>query len=75
MFGSKKEGGAPADTRINTVIGEGTHLSGTLRVEGSLLVNGDFEGTITASESAIIGKSGSVRAGIQIGRASCRERV
>ena len=64
MFGGKKEGGAPSDTRINTVIGEGTLMTGTLRVEGSLLVNGEFEGTISATESAIIGKTGSVRAGI-----------
>lgn len=65
MFGSaKKEGGAPADTRINTVVGEGTTMTGTLRVEGSVLVHGDFEGTLTATESAIIGKTGSVRAGI-----------
>jgi cytoskeletal protein CcmA (bactofilin family) len=65
MFGSaKKEGGAPADTRINTVIGEGSTMTGTLRVEGSVLVHGDFEGTLTATESAIVGKTGSVRAGI-----------
>lgn len=64
MFGRQKESGAPSDTRINTVIGEGTLMTGTLRVEGSLLVNGEFEGTLTATESAIIGKTGSVRAGI-----------
>lgn len=65
MFGSaKKDGGAPADTRINTVIGEGTSLTGTLRVEGSILVHGEFEGTLTATESAIVGKTGNVRAGI-----------
>jgi len=65
MFGSaKKESGAPADTRINTVIGEGTSLTGTLRVEGSILVHGEFEGTLTATESAIVGKTGNVRAGI-----------
>ena len=64
MFGRQKDGGAPSDTKINTVIGEGTLMTGTLRVEGSLLVNGEFEGTLTATESAIIGKTGSVRAGI-----------
>ncbi|MDZ4803307.1 MAG: polymer-forming cytoskeletal protein [Candidatus Eisenbacteria bacterium] len=64
MFGRQKDSGAPSDTRINTVIGEGTLMTGTLRVEGSLLVNGEFEGTLTATESAIIGKTGSVRAGI-----------
>ncbi|TPW16118.1 MAG: hypothetical protein FD129_775 [bacterium] len=50
MFGRQKETGAPSDTRINTVIGEGTLMTGTLRVEGSLLVNGEFEGTLTAGE-------------------------
>jgi cytoskeletal protein CcmA (bactofilin family) len=63
MFGKTKDSSA-AETKINTVIGEGTSLAGTIKVEGSILVHGDFEGTLTASESVIVGKTGHVRAGI-----------
>lgn len=63
MFGKSKESNT-AETKINTVIGEGTFLAGTLRVEGSVLVHGDFEGTLSASESVIVGKTGNVRAGV-----------
>lgn len=64
MFGRNGKESSLPETRINTVIGEGTLFTGTLRVEGSIIVHGEFEGTLTASESVIVGKSGSVRAGI-----------
>lgn len=63
MFGRTKDA-VPADTRINSVIGEGTTFSGTLRVDGSIVIHGEFEGTLTATESVIVGKTGNVRAGL-----------
>jgi cytoskeletal protein CcmA (bactofilin family) len=63
MFGKPKERG-DGETKVNTVVGEGTTLVGTIKVEGSILIHGDVEGTLTASESVIVGKSGHVRAGI-----------
>src|SRR5512140_873484 len=65
MFNKPKEG-APVDTRINTVVGEGTSFNGTIKVEGSILINGDFEGTLTASETVVVGKSGTVRGGLNV---------
>lgn len=64
MFGKSKDVGGGTETKINTVIGEGTIFAGTIKVEGSILVHGEFEGTLTASESVIVGKTGNVRAGI-----------
>jgi cytoskeletal protein CcmA (bactofilin family) len=45
---------------VNTVIGEGTTLKGDIKVEGSIEVDGDYEGTIDATDTLIVGGSGKV---------------
>ena len=75
MFNKSKDGGAAGDTRINTVIGEGTAFSGTMKIEGSILINGEFEGTLTASETLVVGKTGNVRAGLNVREATVSGKV
>jgi cytoskeletal protein CcmA (bactofilin family) len=74
MFNKSREG-APAEARINTVLGEGTSFNGQLKVEGSVLVNGDFEGTLSATETLVVGKTGSVRGGLSVRDATVSGRV
>jgi cytoskeletal protein CcmA (bactofilin family) len=74
MFGKVKDG-APPDLHVNTVIGEGTSFTGTLRVDGSILIQGEFEGTLTASESVIVGKTGNLRAGLNVRDAAVAGKV
>jgi cytoskeletal protein CcmA (bactofilin family) len=45
---------------VNTVIGEGTTLKGDIKVEGSIEIDGDYEGTIDATDTLIVGGSGKV---------------
>ena len=45
---------------VNTIIGEGTTLKGDVKVEGSIQVDGDFEGTIEATDTLVVGESGKV---------------
>ncbi len=45
---------------VNTIIGEGTVLKGDVRVEGSIQVDGDFDGTIDATDTLVVGESGKV---------------
>ncbi len=45
---------------VNTIIGEGTSLKGDVKVEGSVRVDGDFEGTIEATDTLVIGEAGKV---------------
>jgi cytoskeletal protein CcmA (bactofilin family) len=45
---------------VNTVIGEGTNLKGDIKVEGSIEIDGDYEGTIDATDTLIVGGSGKV---------------
>jgi cytoskeletal protein CcmA (bactofilin family) len=45
---------------VNTTIGEGTVLKGNVTVEGSIQVDGDFQGTIDATDTLVIGENGKV---------------
>jgi cytoskeletal protein CcmA (bactofilin family) len=45
---------------VNTTIGEGTILKGDVKVEGSIQVDGEFEGTIDAADTLVVGESGKV---------------
>jgi cytoskeletal protein CcmA (bactofilin family) len=45
---------------VNTIIGEGTTLKGDVKVEGSIEVDGEFEGTIDATDTLVVGESGKV---------------
>jgi cytoskeletal protein CcmA (bactofilin family) len=60
-----KNGGPAASGGLNSVLGEGSQLAGTLRVEGSIRVDGDLEGSLTASDAVIIGRAGRVRADLR----------
>ena len=45
---------------VNTIIGEGTSLKGDVKVEGSIQIDGEFEGTIDATDTLVVGDSGKV---------------
>lgn len=45
---------------VNTIIGEGTVLKGDVKVEGSIQVDGEFEGTIDAADTLVVGETGKV---------------
>ena len=45
---------------VNTIIGEGTVLKGNVKVEGSIQVDGDFDGTIDAVDTLVVGETGKV---------------
>ena len=45
---------------LNTTIGEGTVLKGDVKVEGSIQVDGEFDGTIDATDTLVIGENGKV---------------
>ncbi len=64
MFGSSKR--PPAFTeQIETVIGPVTQIKGNISAGGTIRVDGQAEGEITAKGDIIIGESGIVRAQIK----------
>ena len=58
MFAKDDEERTVAD--VNTIIGEGTVLKGDVNVEGSIQVDGEFDGTIDATDTLVVGESGKV---------------
>ncbi len=60
---------------VNSIFGEGSSFKGNVRIQGSLRVDGEFEGNLTVSESLIVGKSGTVKAEVEVGEAVVGGRV
>jgi cytoskeletal protein CcmA (bactofilin family) len=54
---------------VNTIIGEGTTLKGDVKVEGSVRVDGEFEGTIDATDTLVVGEAGKVEGDVNVSNA------
>ena len=63
MFGSKKIR-ASAIGEIETIIGKDTQLKGSVKAQGTIRIDGQFEGDIDSEQDIIIGESGRVTAKI-----------
>ncbi len=64
-----------AASGVNSILGEGSSFKGNIRIEGSLRVDGEFEGNVTVTDSLVVGKGGSVKAEIEAGEAVVGGRV
>ncbi len=66
MFGKEGES-MTGESKMNSIIGKGCKINGTAEVQdGTLRIDGEFEGTITCPETLIIGKDGRVKADIKV---------
>lgn len=68
MFGSssskKTEKNSPVGSNVETLIGKTTLLSGTLNADGSVRIEGAFEGSVISKSDVYIGPGGKVKADI-----------
>lgn len=60
---------------IRAFLGEGTSFIGTLQFEGTVRLDGRFEGDVFGSDLLIIGQTAAVRAEIQVGSLTVSGRV
>lgn len=60
MLGKKDEQALGRSGELNTIIGKGSSLEGTLKVENSLRVDGKIKGHVTTTDSLVIGKEGDI---------------
>ena len=60
---------------IRAFLGEGTSFIGTLQFEGTVRLDGRFEGEVSGADLLIIGQSAAVRAEIQVGSLTVSGRV
>jgi len=54
---------------VNTIIGEGTNVKGDVTVEGSIQVDGEFEGAIDATDTLVVGETGKVEGDANVANA------
>ncbi|MCK5094269.1 MAG: polymer-forming cytoskeletal protein, partial [Spirochaetes bacterium] len=52
------------DSQLNSVIGDGSIFEGKFYINGSLKINGRFEGEIKTKEHLIVGETGKVKTDI-----------
>jgi cytoskeletal protein CcmA (bactofilin family) len=66
MFGKEGEG-MTGEGKMNSIIGKGCKVKGTVDVkEGTLRIDGEFDGTINCPDTLVIGKDGKVKAEITV---------
>jgi len=69
MFGKEGEK-MISEGKMNSIIGKGCKITGTIDVEdGTLRIDGDFDGTINCPGTLVIGKGGTVKADIKVNNA------
>jgi cytoskeletal protein CcmA (bactofilin family) len=65
-FARRNDEGEEEDIVANCHIGVGSSFRGTLMIEGTLLVDGDFQGDILNCDRIIVGPYGHVRADVHV---------
>lgn len=80
MFGKDGEtqAGSPAtggDPRATSILAQGCSFKGEVTVQGTLRIEGEFEGTVKTPENLVIGKTGVVRGDVHVKNAVIGGRV
>jgi cytoskeletal protein CcmA (bactofilin family) len=63
------------DTEIKAYMGEDTVFNGSLNFEGTVRIDGKFEGQVITEDTLIIGETGHLKAEISAGIVVCMGRV
>lgn len=66
MLGKKNFEDFNSSGNLNTIIGKGSFFEGKLKVQSTLRVDGKIKGSITTSDSLVIGKEGDVDGDISV---------
>jgi len=65
MFGKEVETNVQ-EGRINSILGKGCKFKGTVEVEGTLRIDSEFEGVVNCPDTLVVGKTGVVKAEINV---------
>ncbi|MFQ5675067.1 MAG: polymer-forming cytoskeletal protein [bacterium] len=65
MLGKKIED-FNASGELNTIIGKGSAIDGTLKVASTLRVDGRVKGNVTTSDSLVVGKDGNINGDVVV---------
>lgn len=66
IFGSEEDmNGQKGEGRIETIIGKGTNIEGTVNIEGATRIDGNVNGKLVSNDVVTIGATGVVKAEIK----------
>jgi len=66
IFGSEEDmNGQKGEGRIETIIGKGTNIEGTVNIEGATRIDGNVNGKLVSNDIVTIGATGVVKAEIR----------
>jgi cytoskeletal protein CcmA (bactofilin family) len=60
MLGKKENGDAGRSGELNTIIGKGSEVEGSIKIRSGLRVDGKIKGSVSATDSIIVGKDGAI---------------
>jgi len=66
MFGKDGEITTTQSSALNSMIGQGCKLKGDIEIQGTIRIDGHFEGSISNPDTLIIGKGGVVKAEVKV---------
>jgi cytoskeletal protein CcmA (bactofilin family) len=75
MLGKKDMDDFEKTGDLNTIIGKGSVVEGTLKVQSSLRVDGRIKGQVTTTDSLVIGKEGEIEGEIRVKNAIVGGRI
>ena len=65
MFGKEAES-TTGQGSLNSILGQGCKVKGDIELQGTMRIDGQFDGSIKCPETLIIGKSGVVKADVNV---------
>ena len=66
MFGKEAEGLGGGEGSLNSILGPGCKVKGNIELKGTIRIDGEFDGDIKCPDTLIIGKSGLVKATVDV---------
>ena len=66
MFGEEADGLGGGEGSLNSILGPGCKVKGNIELKGTIRIDGEFEGEIKCPDTLIIGKSGVVKASVDV---------
>jgi len=66
MFGKEADSLGGGEGSLNSILGPGCKVKGNIELKGTIRIDGEFEGDIKCPDTLIIGKSGLVKASVDV---------
>ena len=66
MFGKDADSISGGEGNLNSILGPGCKVKGNIEIKGTIRIDGEFEGEIKCPETLIVGKSGTVKANVNV---------